>query len=78
MFLFFFNQDTLTFSKVDPNDPQGLPFIIDPSSGRIILVEPLSGQATFSVSATVSLLFYILPYLNVRLMSLRMLGVEGH
>ncbi|GFS23625.1 protocadherin Fat 4, partial [Elysia marginata] len=47
--------DTLTFSKVDPSDPQGTPFIVDGSSGRIILVEPLRGgrsQYTFDVQVS--------------------------
>ncbi|GFN79862.1 protocadherin fat 4 [Plakobranchus ocellatus] len=46
--------DTLTFSKVNPNDPQGEPFIVDSTSGRIILIQPLSGANTYSFDVQVS------------------------
>ncbi|RUS82555.1 hypothetical protein EGW08_009685 [Elysia chlorotica] len=46
--------DTVSFSKVDTSDPQGKPFVVDASSGRIYLVTPLSGNAVYSFGVRVS------------------------
>ncbi|KAK3745550.1 hypothetical protein RRG08_040225, partial [Elysia crispata] len=44
--------DSLSFSKV--NASQGRPFIVDPSTGRVILTTTLSGAETYSFNVQVS------------------------
>ncbi|KAH9514477.1 hypothetical protein Btru_025371, partial [Bulinus truncatus] len=46
--------DRLTFSKVNPNDNSSSNFIVDSTTGRIILIKPLTGPGTYAFDVLVT------------------------
>ncbi|KAH9514484.1 hypothetical protein Btru_025385 [Bulinus truncatus] len=46
--------DRLTVSKVNPNDNSSSNFIVDSTTGRIILIKPLSGPGTYAFDVLVT------------------------